>query len=160
MFFNGFPIRAGEDFPSCLPILNSQGGITFGYGWNTETHEEVGGGVVVEGVLVGINGGVDVRARNGVAEADEVAAEVGVLFTVGELFLHCAFDFVDVGVDAVEVAVIVQELGSGFYADSVNARNIVGGVSVKGKQVEELRRLNTPFGFNAFYAGNLPGICA
>jgi len=61
------------------------------------------------------------------------------------------------GVNAVEVAVVVYELGSGFYTDSAYARNVIGRVTEEGKKVEQFWRLYTPFGFYTFYAGYLPG---
>ena len=61
------------------------------------------------------------------------------------------------GINAVEVAVVAYEFGCGFYTDTADTRNVVGRVTVEGEKVQELRRLNTPFGLYSFDSCYLPG---
>ncbi len=73
-----------------------------------------------------------------VAERDELFGEGEAWGGFAELFAAFAFDFVGVGEEVVEGAVVFEELGRGLFADAFDARDVVDGVAHEGEHVDDL----------------------
>ena len=83
----------------------------------------------------GVQGEVDGDVT---AEGDELFGEGEAWGGFAEFFAAFAFDFVGVGEEVVEGAVVLEELCRGLFADAVDAGDVVDGVAHEGEHVDDL----------------------